>query len=157
MPAPASFGGMFSVDGICPALEARSKAEALVELVGVAVAGGVLPRARRAEVIAALEAREERGSTGLGRGIAIPHAKIPGLRKHAGLIARSVEGLEFRAIDGEPVHVLVMLISPESRAEEHLELLRFISRVARDPDFTSFIRQARTAQEILDVIQERGA
>jgi nitrogen PTS system EIIA component len=157
MPAPASFSGMFSVDGICPDLAAQSRPEALAELVGLAVSSGILPRARKAEVLAALEAREERGSTGLGRGIAIPHAKIPGLRKHAGLIGRSVPGLEFRAIDGEPVHVMVMLISPEARAEEHLELLRFISRVARDPDFTSFIRQARTAQEILDVIQERGA
>jgi len=157
MPAPASFSGMFSIEGICPDLVAQSKAEALLELVGLAVSSGALPKARKAEVLAALEAREERGTTGLGRGIAIPHAKIPGLRKHAGLIARSVAGLDFRAIDGEPVHVMVMLISPESRSDEHLELLRFISRVARDPDFTSFIRQAHTAQEILDVILERGA
>jgi mannitol/fructose-specific phosphotransferase system IIA component (Ntr-type) len=157
MPAPASFSGMFTVEGILPDLAAQSKSEALIELVGLAVTNGVLPKARKAEVIAALEAREERGSTGLGRGIAIPHAKIPGLRKHAGLIGRSVAGLDFRSIDGEPVHVMVMLISPESRADEHLELLRFISRIARDHDFTSFIRQAHSPQEILEVIQERGA
>jgi mannitol/fructose-specific phosphotransferase system IIA component (Ntr-type) len=157
MPAPASFGSMFSLPGILPDLRARSKAEALQEIVSVAVAAGVLPKGRRAEAIQALEAREERGSTGLGRGIAIPHAKIPGLRKHAGFVARSVPGVEFRAVDGEPVHVLVMLISPESRPEEHLAMLRWISQTARDPDFTSFIRQARTAQDILDVILERGA
>jgi nitrogen PTS system EIIA component len=157
MPAPASFGSMFSLQGIVPELRAQSRSETLQEMVTVAIASGVLPRGRRSQVVEALEAREERGSTGLGRGIAIPHAKIAGLRKHAGLVARSVNGVDFRAIDGEPVHVLVMLISPESRPEEHLALLRWMSQVARDPDFTSFIRQARTAQDILDVIQERGA
>ena len=73
-----------------------------------------------------------------------------------GLVARSVEGLEFRAIDGEPVHVFLMLISPESRADEHLATLRWISQMARDQDFVSFIRQAQTAEAVLDVLQERA-
>ncbi len=156
MPAPAAYRSMFSVEAIVPDLKSLSKPETLTEIVANAVAVGVLPRARRAQVVEALLAREERGSTGLGRGIAIPHAKIAGLRKHSGLIARSVGGVDFRAIDGEPVHVFVMLISPESRSDEHLALLKWISLVARDPDFTSFIRQARTPQDILDVIMERA-
>ncbi len=156
MPAPASFAGMFSVRSVLPELQARTKAEALEEMVAAAVTAGALPRARRQQVIDALGAREERGTTGLGRGIAIPHAKIAGLRRHTGLVARSSSGLDFRAIDGEPVHVLVMLISPEARSEEHLQLLKWVSQTARDHDFTSFIRQARTAQDILDVLQERA-
>jgi mannitol/fructose-specific phosphotransferase system IIA component (Ntr-type) len=147
---------MFSVKAMVTELHSQSKADALEEMVGAAVTGGLLPKARRGQAIEAIEARESRGSTGFGRGIAIPHAKIGGLRKHAGVVARSVEGLDFRAIDGEPVHVMVMLISPESRTEDHLAALRWLSVLARDPDFTSFIRQARTAEDILDVLQERA-
>lgn len=156
MPAPASFMDMFSVDAIVTDLKSQSKADVIGEMVGAAVSGGLLPKARRAPAVDALLTREERGSTGFGRGIAIPHAKLGGLRKHAGVVARSVDGFDFRAIDGEPVHVLVMLISPESRTEDHLAMLRWLSGLARDPDFTSFIRQAHTAQDILDVLQERA-
>ena len=116
----------------------------------------MLPRTRRTQVLEALLEREKRGSTGLGRGIAIPHAKIAGLRAHAGLVARSGAGLDFRAVDGERVHVLVMLISPDTRQEEHLATLRWVSLMARDPDFVSFIRQARTAEDIFEVLRERA-
>jgi mannitol/fructose-specific phosphotransferase system IIA component (Ntr-type) len=156
MTGPDSMQELFSLEAIVSELEGQTKAAVLAEMVGAAVTGGLLPRARRAQVVTALEAREERGSTGLGRGIAIPHAKIPGLRRHAGVVARSTGGVDYRAIDGEPVHVLVMLVSPDARPEEHLRALKWISGLARDPDFTSFIRQARTAQDILDVIHERA-
>ena len=156
MSAPESLVEIFALDAIVADLAGQSKPAVLAEMVGAAVNGGLLPKARKAQVVAALEAREERGSTGLGRGIAIPHAKIPGLRRHAGVVARSTGGVDFRAIDGELVHVLVMLISPDSHPEEHLRALKWISGLARDPDFTSFIRQARTAQDILDVIHERA-
>jgi PTS system nitrogen regulatory IIA component len=156
MTGPDSMQELFSLEAIVSELEGQTKTAVLAEMVGAAVTGGLLPRARRAQIVAALEAREERGSTGLGRGIAIPHAKIPGLRRHAGVVARSTGGIDYRAIDGEPVHVLVMLVSPDARPDEHLRALKWISGLARDPDFTSFIRQARTAQDILDVIHERA-
>jgi mannitol/fructose-specific phosphotransferase system IIA component (Ntr-type) len=156
MTSPESVSELFSAKTVLTDLAGQTKAEVLAEMVACAVTGGVLPKGRRAQALQALEQREERGSTALGRGIAIPHAKIPGLRKHAGLVARSRAGVEFRSIDGEPVHVLVMLVSPESRLEEHLATLRWISRIARDGDFVSFIRQARSAQEILDVLHERA-
>ena len=94
--------------------------------------------------------------SGLGKGIAIPHAKLEGLRRHAGVVARSSQGVDFKSVDGEPAHVLVMLISPESRPDEHLSLLRWVSNLARDPDFSSFIRQAKNAQEVFEVLQERA-
>jgi mannitol/fructose-specific phosphotransferase system IIA component (Ntr-type) len=137
-------------------LQADSKHAALEAMVRFAIDAKVLPRTRRDQVIEALAEREARGTTALGGGVAIPHAKIPGLQRVAGLVARSVEGLDYRAIDGEPVHVFVMLISPESRADEHLATLRWISVAARDPDFPSFIRQASTAEEVLEVLRERA-
>lgn len=154
MPSPVS--GLFSPEAIVPELRGTTRDEILDEMVRAAVAAGVLPRARKAQVLEALLQREQRGSTGLGRGIAIPHAKIAGLRAHAGVVARSPAGVDFRAVDGERVHVLVMLISPDARQEEHLATLRWVSLMARDPDFCSFIRQARSAAEIYEVLRERS-
>jgi len=154
MPSPVA--GLFSPRAIVADLQAATRDDVLDEMVRAAVAAGVLPRTRRAQVLGALMDREQRGSTGLGRGIAIPHAKIAGLRNHAGIVARSVGGIDFRAIDGERVHVMVMLVSPDSRHEEHLATLRWVSLMARDPDFASFIRQARTAEQIYEVLQERA-
>ena len=156
MSAPASMLEMFSVESVLTDLSSVVKADVIREMVQCAVKGGRLPKTRVQQVVDAILAREERGSTGLGKSIAIPHAKIPGLRKHAGVIARSVDGLDFRAVDGEPVYVLVMLISPESRSQEHLDSLKWVSGLARDPDFCSFIRQARTPEQIFEVLQERA-
>ena len=156
MTQPASHMDMFKLEAMIHELSGSTKAEVVEEMVAAAAAGGVLPKARRQQALEALMSRENRGSTGLGKGIAIPHAKLEGLRKHAGVVARSSEGVDFKAVDGEPVHVLVMLISPESRPDEHLSLLRWVSGLARDPDFSSFIRQARNAQDIFAVLQERA-
>ncbi len=156
MPAPTSFLDWFSTDAFVVEIQSTAKRDIINEVVMAGVKGGVLPKGRREQAVNLLMAREERGSTGLGRGIAIPHAKIPGLRKQCGLVARSTDGVDFKSVDGEPVHVLVMIISPESRGDEHLHALRWISGMARDPDFTSFIRQATTAEQIYDVLVERS-
>ena len=156
MPMPASFMDMFSVKAMVTDLKSRSRPEVLDEMVRAAMTSGMLPKGRRSQVVEALEEREARGSTGFGRGIAIPHAKIEGLRRHAGVVAHSLAGVEFQAVDGELVHVFVMLISPASRNEDHLAALRWLSVLARDRDFTSFIRQARTPEDVLDVLQERA-
>jgi len=156
MPVPTSFIEAFSTEAIVVEIQSDAKRDIVGELVSAAVKGGVLPKGRKEQAVDLLMAREDRGSTGLGRGIAIPHAKIPGLRKQCGVMARSTEGVDFKAVDGEPVYALVMMISPESREDEHLHALRWISGMARDPDFTSFIRQATTAEQIYDVLVERS-
>ena len=153
MPSPVT--GLFSPKAIVPDLQGATRDEVLEEMVRAAVAAAVLPRTRKAQVLEALLQREERGSTGMGLGVAVPHAKIAGLRAHAGVVARSQSGVDFRAVDGERVHVLVMLISPDARQAEHLATLRWVSQMARDHDFCSFIRQARSAEQIFDVLQER--
>lgn len=155
MPAPVT--GLFSSKAIVADLQASTRDDVLDEMVRAAVAAGVLPRTRRTQVLEALLDREQRGSTGLGRGIAIPHAKIAGLRNHAGIVGRSLGGVDFRAIDGERVHVMVMLVSPDNRQDEHLATLRWVSLMARDPDFCSFIRQAQSAEQIYEVLQERAS
>jgi len=145
----------FNTDSVLLDLEAVDKAGILKEMVAHAVAAKSLPSARREQVLEMLVEREQRGSTAFGKGIAMPHARVPKLRKGCGVVARAPAGVDFRAVDGEPVQVFVMLVSPDSRAEEHLATLRWISAAARDADFRSFIVQASTAEQVLEVLRER--
>lgn len=146
---------IFRVETVMLDLRADGKRAALDQMVQHAAKARALPATRKEQVLEMLLERESRGSTGVGGGMAIPHARVPGLRKGCGVVARAPEGIEFRAVDGEPVQVLVMLISPDSRSDEHLQRLRWISALARDPDVRSFILQARTEQDMLDVLLER--
>lgn len=146
----------FSVDTVVLALAGDTKAEVLEEMVAKAIAAKALPKARKQEVLDALLEREERGSTGFGKGVAAPHARIKGLRKSFGLVARKVEGMDYKSVDGEPVHAFVMFISPDTKADDHLATLRWISVIARDPDFLSFIKQARSEEDMLEVLLERA-
>lgn len=156
MTSPAPIVETFTEESIVLDLEVGSKRDVLDAMVRQLVACKTLPRTRKDQVLDTLVEREERGTTAFGKGIAMPHAKISGLKRTAGLLARCPEGLDFRAIDGEPVYVIIMLVSPESRSDEHLATLRWVSSMSRDPDFLSFIRQAQTAQDVMEVLQERA-
>ena len=73
------------------------------------------------EIVAALIKREQNGSTGFGKGVAVPHAKHPKVTKMIGTIGRSSEGLDFAALDHQPVYCIVLLLSPEGSAQQHLQ------------------------------------
>ena len=147
---------VFRVEAVLLDLSADTKGEALERMVAHAIRSKCLPSGRKDEVLKILGDREERGSTAFGGGMAVPHARVPRLRNAFGLIARSPAGIDFRATDGEPVHVFVMLVSPENRADDHLATLRWISGAARHPDFQSFILQANSAEDVLEVLHERA-
>ena len=156
MTTPSLLLEVFTLESVLMEVPNGSKEMILDSLVSHAISAKVLPKGRKDQVLEMLAEREERGSTAFGKGIAVPHARVPGLKKPAGIVARSSEGVDFRAIDGEPVHAFLLLISPENRADEHLETLRWISQSVRDPDFVSFVRQAQTPEAVLDVLQERA-
>lgn len=156
MTSPLPIRDTFSAETVLLELQASTKQECLEELVSHMIAVKQLPRGRKQQVLDALLERESRGSTGFGRGVAAPHAKISGLRRATGVLARSPAGIDFRAVDGEPVHVFILLVSPENRADEHLATLRWISRIARDPDFLSFMLQAASPAAALEVLTERA-
>jgi mannitol/fructose-specific phosphotransferase system IIA component (Ntr-type) len=146
----------FRSESVLLDLSSELKSAVLEEMIAHAVTNKLLPSPRKDQVLEIVTEREARGTTAFGGGIAMPHARVPSLRKNCGIVARSQDGIDFRAVDGEPVQVLVMLISPESRADEHLATLRWLSAAARDPDFKSFILQASTPEQVLDVLQERA-
>lgn len=111
------------------------------------------------DVIKAILKREMLSSTGIGDGVAIPHAKHPSVDRLVGTVALSPKGVPFDSVDNDPVFVLVMLISPHERPSDHLRALEGVSRCLKDKDFVSALRQATSPQQVWDLIcnHDRGA
>jgi mannitol/fructose-specific phosphotransferase system IIA component (Ntr-type) len=135
-------------------LVSTSGPEALSEMVDALVRAGSLSEEIRQGVLTALIDREAVGSTGIGQGIAIPHAKHPAVRKLVGLVARSREGVQFDSLDGEPVHLFFLILSNQAAAGEHLKALAYISRHLRNEIFHRFLLRARDEREIRKLLEQ---
>jgi PTS system nitrogen regulatory IIA component len=118
------------------------------------LAGRIAPSAglEREAVLAALLAREELGSTGVGRGFALPHARLDRLENFVGLFARLAAPITFDAIDEQPVDLVFLLLIPGQAANEHLAVLAAISRRMRDPACARRLRQAASEAEAYDIL-----
>lgn len=108
-------------------------------------------------IVEAILKREELGSTGIGRGVAVPHTKHPSVSELVGTVAVSEEGVEFDSLDGEKVHLLFLLISPPDRPGDHLRALENISRQLRDDTFCSFLKQTKEADDVWQLLEEADA
>lgn len=106
-------------------------------------------------VVQSLVEREKEGTTGIGGGIAIPHAKMDEVDKTAGAFARTSEGIDFRAVDGQAVDLFFLVLSPEEEAELQLEALQHITNAIKNrPHLTRFLRRADTKKEIIEIFEE---
>ena len=136
-------------------LEAGQKDQLLRELVGLVMGPG--QEDSTDEVLRAVLEREDVLSTGIGGGVAIPHAKtnaVSSLRIAAG---RTAQGVEFDALDGEPVSLCFLLVGPESDAGAHVKALSRIARVVRRESVREKLNQAATADEFLRVLDQAEA
>lgn len=106
------------------------------------------------DVLDALMKREKMGTTGMGGGVALPHAKVEGLPGLFGAFGRSRPGVDFGAVDGEKVHLMFMLVSPPAEANAHLAALKRLSAGIRIPNMTKFLKAAKNAREIWDLLRE---
>ncbi len=135
-------------------LIATEKQDALVEMTDALIESGCLSGELRQSVLQALIDRENLGSTGVGGGIAIPHAKHPAIKRLIALFARSREGVEFEALDSQPVHLFFLLLSNQESAPQHLEALAYVSKNLRDDIFRRFLLKARDEKEIFELLEE---
>lgn len=139
-------------------LSATAKDGALVEMVGAATEHAGLDSKAAEVVLAKLRAREEVGSTGIGNGIAVPHAKVPAdeapVDKVSLVLALSKDGLEYDAVDGRPVHTLFLIIAPEDSGDQHHTVLRWVSTLARNADFRRFVLDCETPESIRELLVE---
>jgi PTS system nitrogen regulatory IIA component len=141
-------------DSIIVDLQATAKESAIREMVGSLQGSGHLPDNDMESVIRAILGREELGSTGIGMGVAVPHTRHPTLSRLIGTVALSRRGVNFAALDGEPVNIFFLLVSPQNQPGEHLRALENISRHLKDERFVRFLRQARTRQGVIDLLEE---
>ena len=141
-------------EAVIPDLTATTKEGVIREMVESLRITGHVGNGEEERVIKAIMKREEQGTTGIGRGVAVPHTKHPGTARLIGNVALSRTGIDFNSLDGEPVHVLFLLVSPSDRPGDHLRALETISRHLRNDTFCRFLRQSTTRQQILDVLDE---
>ena len=104
------------------------------------------------EACAKIIEREMEMSTGIGFGIAIPHGRLSGINKLCMAAARSVDGIEFDALDDQPVHLIFVMISPANTSEEHTSVLSSLSRIMSYEEVRNKLRAASTPDEFVDVI-----
>jgi len=141
-------------DSILVDLQATGKEEAIREMVGSLHACGYLPDGVVESVIQAILGREELGSTGIGMGVAVPHTRHATLNRLVGTVALSRRGVDFAALDGDPVNIFFLLVSPQNQPGDHLRALENISRHLKDESFVRFLRQSKTRQDVIDVLED---
>ena len=148
------FADFIRVQAIKADLVAEDKDGAIRELVAGLVASQDIMEGEQEGIIKAIMKREELGSTGIGRGVAVPHTKHPSVNRLIGTVGVSVEGVDFNSLDGEKVQLFFLLISPPDRPGDHLRALENISRQLRDDTFCRFLKQAKTADDVQQLLEE---
>mgnify|MGYP006414736599 FL=1 len=144
---------LFQADSILLNMESNDADGILQSLANGLVSMDSSLASRRDEIYQALSAREQRGSTGTD-GVGIPHVKLPGIDKAYAILGVHQGGIDFAALDGEPVHVFFSVLRPEDGPEEHIDLLRWIAGIAQHEDFVSFALQAQDGKSILELLSE---
>jgi len=144
-------GDLITPEGIIPSLKAKTKKQALQEL--AAKAAEIIDLPAR-EIFDTLLQRERLGSTGLGRGIAIPHVKFKSLTDIICLFARLEDPIDFESLDNEPVDLIFLLLAPEHASGDHLKALARISRLLREPDISEQLRSSDDRKSLLAVLSQ---
>jgi mannitol/fructose-specific phosphotransferase system IIA component (Ntr-type) len=141
-------------DAIVPELAARTRDEAITELIDSLAAAGAISKKSVKDVAKAVLAREGQATTGIGKGVALPHAKLKGIKKPIGTIGRSSEGIDFAALDSKPVYSVILLLSSPDNPDEHLQAMETIFKHVQRDIFRKFLRQSETKESIVDLIKE---
>lgn len=148
------FSDFVSTKAIKADMSSTDKDSAIGELVDSLLAAGDIKADDREDIIKAIMKREELGSTGIGRGIAVPHTKHASVDKLVGTVGVSYDGVEFDSLDGEKVHLFFLLVSPPDRPGDHLRALENISRQLRDDSFCRYLKQSRSTDDIMQLLEE---
>lgn len=148
-----TLGNLLSVDQILPEMKATERWSAIVELVDLLVERGQIRPTDREVVLAALRQREETMSTGIGFGIAIPHASSDRVERVVAAFGRSSTGIEFDSLDNAPVRFIVLFVVPKDQFQTHLRTLAAIAKFLNDRGVRERLASAATAEEILSIFE----
>ena len=141
-------------DAIIPELASTDRNGVIREMVNALAAAMGMSEEDANAISKSVIARENQGSTGFGKGVAVPHVQPPAITRIAATIARSSAGVDFAALDRAPVYIVVLLLSPPDNPDQHLASMENIFRHLQRDNFRRFLRQATTKEEIIDLIHE---
>jgi len=135
-------------------IKATKKEGVIKELVDALVNAGEIDKRYYNQLIDALMAREALGSTAIGQGVAIPHAKIEGVEKLVAAFGLSKKGVDFDSLDGEPAYIFFLLVAPQDSAGPHLKALARISRLLKDKFFRDNLRACIDEKAVINIIAQ---
>ncbi|MFA5794657.1 MAG: PTS sugar transporter subunit IIA [Candidatus Brocadiia bacterium] len=148
------FSELISKSAIVKELKASDKKEAIKEIVEVMKNSYKAENLKVSNILDKLMKRERIGSTGIGSGVAVPHAKIEGLQAVLGALGRSSAGIDYDAVDGAPVQLIFVLLTPKNNAELNLQTLQLVARATKQPNFCKFLKEAKDGKEIISILTE---
>jgi nitrogen PTS system EIIA component len=144
-------GDVIAREAVIPSLKSKTKKQALQDLSQKAAE---LTGVASQVIFEALLQRERLGSTGVGRGIAIPHCRLPSITRIVGVCARLPTPIEFDSADGEAVDLIFLLLAPEHAGADHLKALARISRLVREPKVVEKLRRSNDKAAIYSILTE---
>jgi len=148
------FADFVCFEAIIAKLKSTSRDGAITELVSAIDKAGKLGKGHREEIIKSAIKREKEASTGIGKGVAIPHIKHPSVKNVVAAIGQSSSGIDFSSLDKQPVYSVILLISPVDNPDRHLQAMENIFKHLQQEKFRKFLRQSETASQIEDLLRE---
>jgi len=151
------FADFVCFEAVIAKLKSTSRDGAITELVSAIDKAGKLGKGNREEIIKAAIKREKEASTGIGKGVAIPHIKHPSVKNVVAAIGQSSSGIDFSSLDKQPVYSVILLISPMDNPDRHLQAMENVFKHLQQEKFRKFLRQSQTATQIEDLLKEADA
>jgi mannitol/fructose-specific phosphotransferase system IIA component (Ntr-type) len=142
-------------NSILAELQSTDRYGVIRELVEMLATAKLIEPAATEGIVRSIITRERtRGTTGFGKGVAVPHVKVEGLTRIVAAIGRSSRGIDFGSLDGQPVYSVFLIVSPAEQPEEHLRAMDLIFRHLQQDQFRKFLRQSDAVEKIYDLLNE---
>lgn len=149
-------GDILGPNNILPEMQAADRWQAIDELIGTLVASGKIQAQHREAIAAVVKKRETSMSTGIGFGIGIPHASTDLIPEVVAALGRSKKGMNFDALDNQPVNLVMLFLVPQGQFQKHLHTLASIAKILHKAEFRQALEQAPDAEAMLRVIKDQG-
>ena len=148
------FADFICFEAIIPELKTRDRNGVIRELVSALYKAGQLGKGNCEEIIKAVIKRENEASTGMGKGVAVPHVKHKVVKDVVATIGQSSVGIDFSSLDKQPVYSVILIISPVDNPDKHLLVMENVFKHLQEEKFRKFLRQSKEAEEIEDLLRE---
>ncbi|MDH7598321.1 MAG: PTS sugar transporter subunit IIA [Sedimentisphaerales bacterium] len=151
------FEDFICFEATIPELGPVDRDGAIEALVNALCKAGRVKTSHIKEIVKLLIGREKEASTGIGKGVAVPHVKHASIEHVVGVVGLSQTGIEFRSLDKQPVFVIILLLSPLDMPDQHIKAMEWVFRHLQHDRFRRFLRQCRTAGEVEELLREADA